>query len=189
MSNDKNGLQPIPEIVEIKDETTGEDKTDWKALALAQNEAAKQYEGLSRRNFTDLEKLRSDPRLKEEEKPKATAKTNDGFDYGQLAYLASKGVSDEDMDFLQEEVKTTGKELKDILGFKYVQEELKTRKESRETQDALPTSKRSSGASHDSVDYWVKKGEMPNRDGNPELYRKVRKEKERLDLERNKYRP
>jgi len=86
-------------------------------------------------------------------------------------------------DYLLDEVKGTGKELRDVLKFKYVQEELKNREETRKVKTALPPgTKRSGNSVKDDVDFWIQKGEMPNRADNPDLYRKVRKEKERLEL-------
>jgi len=163
-------LAELPEVVEGE-----EDTTDYKTLASQHLASAKRFKKLY-----DKEKLdkKVEAKVEKELEKKETEKT----DYGQMAFLESKGVSEEDYDFVLGEVKGTGKELREVLKFKYVQEELKNRKEARETKTALPTSKRSSGAASNETDYWIAKGEMPKREDNPELYRKVRKEKERLEL-------
>jgi len=168
------------EIVEIPEVGEGEeDLTDYKALALKNAGIAKRYK-------TKFEKSKIATKVEkgvEKELEKQTKNT----DYGQLAFLESKGVSEDDYDYILEEVKQTGKELKDVLKFKYVQEELTNRKGDRETKNALPTSKRSSSGTKDDVSYWLAKGEMPSRADNPELYRKVRKEKERIELSYNSH--
>ena len=183
-----DGLKSVAEI-ELTQDDQGADTTNWSEVGKELYERGKQWEGVAKRNHSDIlkirkefEELKRDPRLlKAEDPPKPPQNT--GFDYGQMALLEVRGIPEEDHDFLLEEVKTTGKELKDVLNFKYVQEELKNRKDKRTVETALPSgSKRSSGAARDSTDYWLAKGEMPDRAQNPELYRKVRKERERLEL-------
>ena len=97
---------------------------------------------------------------------KKSSKKTKGFDYGQLAYLESKGVTNEkDQEYLLAEVENTGKELKDVLEFKYVKEELEGFKSDRASTDAIPDgTERSAQTSRDKVDYWIAKGEMPPAD-------------------------
>lgn len=177
------GLQPLTDIVETHDEE-GNDTTNWKELAQGLLQQGRAWEGVAKRNHSDLEKLRSDPRLtRKEEPPKAS---QDGR-YGELAvraFLNSEGVPKEDHEWVLEEAKNTGKSEIDLLGFKYVQEELKNRKEARATKEALPSgSKRSAPASGNSAEYWYGKlqrgeitlGQVPD----IKLRREVRKMKER----------
>lgn len=96
----------------------------------------------------------------EDEKPaKKEHKTQSNeLDYGQLAYLETKGVPEEDHDFILEEMQDSGRELKDVLGKKYIQEELKERQESRATQVATPKKgSRTAPNSKNSVEYWSKR--------------------------------
>src|SRR3990167_6614560 len=177
MANEENKeiveVDELPTLPEIREGE--EDTTDYKTLASQFASSAKRYKKLY-----DKEKLdkKVEAKVEKELEKKEVEKT----DYGQMAFLETRGVPEEDYDFVLGEAKSTGKELREVLKFKYVQEELKNRKEVRETKNALPTSKRSSSAAHNEVDYWIAKGEMPKRDENPELYRKIRKERERLEL-------
>lgn len=99
-----------------------------------------------------------------ETKPEAIIEKKSGeLDYGQLAYLEVKGItSDEDLSLVQEIMEETGKGLKDVMNLKSFQRELQIRKEDREARKAMPTgTKRSATLTHDTVDYWLAKGEMP----------------------------
>ena len=169
----------VEEITEAPEVLEGEeDTTDYKALALKNAGIAKRYK-------TKFEKAKLAQKVDKgvEKALEVEKKEKKELDYGELAFLEAKGVSEEDHDYILKEVQQTGKGLKDVLNFKYVQEGLKSRKDERVVKNALPTSKRSSGAAKDDVDYWIQKGEMPLRAENPELYRKIRKEKERRELE------
>ena len=165
----ENELKEVEDVEE--EEFTATDDTDWKARA-EELERKRREEGIRNRERTKTLKAQLDS-LQQKSQDKIE---NKGLDYGQLAYLEAKGVPEEDHDFLLKEVAETGKGLKDVLSFKYVQEELRNRKEGRETKAALPTSKRSSAGTRDDVSEWIARGEMPSRRENPELYRKVRKE-------------
>ncbi len=95
---------------------------------------------------------------------KETKKTGD-LDYGQQGYLASKGVEhDEDIEFVEGMLSRNGDELKDVMKDEYVVKKLKSMKEARKLNDAIPDSKRGSAPARDKVDYWIKKGEMPGLD-------------------------
>jgi len=158
MSNEEVRVDEIEDtddnIADIKESET----TDWKAEAMKAQELARQQAGIAKRNATRLKKLREQAQQPEKKESKSS-KDKSGFDYGELAYLTAKGISDEDHDFLLNEAKSTGKELKDILGFKYVQESLKARSDDRKAKEATPSSSRSGNAGRDSVDYWLAKVE------------------------------
>jgi hypothetical protein len=173
-------IEDVPEIADGQ-----EDTTDYKALA-AKNA------GIARRYKTKFEKSKIATKVEkgvEKELGKIEKQTKDGFDYGEMAYLESKKVAEDDYDYLLKEVQQTGKELRDVLKFKYVLEELKARSDGRMTKNALPTSKRSGGSAQSEVDYWISQGKMPDKAENPKLFREVRKEKERIELERLKSPP
>ena len=150
MEKNEEKIEEIVEIVESKDEE-GNDLTDWKALAL-------QNQGIAKRYKTKFEKTKENNKQeidKPEIKPNPE-KPKEGFDYAELAYLTAKGISDEDISFVEETVKNTGKQIKDLLGTKWFQAELQERKEERITKEAIPTgSKRSSPSGKDSKDYWI----------------------------------
>lgn len=109
------------------------------------------------------------------------------IDYGELAYLETKGITEEDdIEYIRKESEDTGKPLNVVLGFKYVQEHLKDVKEGRISREAMPAgSKRSSGAMRDSVDYWLAKGQLPM--DQPELARKVVKARLAAEEARSKF--
>lgn len=156
MENVKDEVIIEPELLEEKDFTSEEledDNTDWKAKAL-------ELKGLNKRRATKLGKLKEvyskiEPKSAPENKPNPE-KPKEGFDYAELAYITAKGISDEDVSFVEETVKNTGKQLKDLLGTKWFQTELQERKEERITKEAIPIgSKRSGSSSKDSKDYWI----------------------------------
>lgn len=140
-------LEEIPELPVIAEGE--EDLTDWKSLALKNQGIAKRYK-------TKLDKAKATPEP-EPKSPDPLLK-KEGFDYAELAYLTAKGVSDEDTSFVEDTVKNTGKELKDLLGTKWFQAELQERKEARITKEAIPEgNKRSGSLGKDSKDYWIGK--------------------------------
>jgi len=157
-------LEELPELPGEPEEGQ-EDTTDWKA------EAAK-FHGMASRSYKALKKLKANP-PKPAEQPVAEPKKNEpeGFGYGEKAFLKASGVESEDFEFIAEEMRNTGKSLEEVLGFKYVQEELKARKDQRVTLEATPRGgKRSATSSRDQVDYWLAKGGLPD---DPILARKV----------------
>lgn len=171
---------------ELEKEPEG-DQIDWEAEAKKARATAKRYH-TSHKQFQELKRAQADAEVKtkadaKKSKPEAPVEKIN-FDYGELAYLEAKGVSDRDHDFLLGEAKSTGKELKDLLGFQYVQEELKLRKEARTAQDALPAgSGRSTSSGSSSAEYWYSKlqrdeitlAQIPD----TKLRREVRKMKEK----------
>lgn len=107
-----------------------------------------------------------------EDKP--SQKKSEGMDYGQLAFLTSKGIESEDeVAFVEKTMKDTGKELKDVLKASWFQAELKEMRETNASKDAVPRGpKRSGQVTNDSVEYWLAKGELPPADQR-ELRQKV----------------
>jgi hypothetical protein len=132
--------------------------TDWETRAKELEQKAIRQRDTTRDLRKELKELKA--KVPEQSTQQPTAKKKE-FDYAEMAYLNSKGVEESDYDYIFKEVQSTGKSLKDTLAFKYVQEELKTLKQGREVQSALPTSKRAGGTAHDEVGYWVAKGEYP----------------------------
>ena len=179
--NDDLEVEDIEEIVETKDEDDN-DTTDWKAEALKKHGIAKRYR-------TKLEKVKKDiedgvfvkvPIKKESE---ATPEKKE-FDYAELAYLTSKGITDEEMQFVWDTIKNTGKSLREIIGATWFQTELKEKREAQVSKNAIPSgSSRSSSSARDSVEYWITKGELPPID-QPELRQKV--VNARIEAERKK---
>lgn len=167
MENDTKGIKGIADYDEfIKDFTNSDDGTvDYEGATKALHEAGRQWEGLSKRNFTDLEKLRKDPRLSEEKKPDNQPPPKKGFDLGEKAYLKSMDVDVEDFEYIQEAMEDSGKSLDSLLETKWFQNDLKERKESRATAMAMPKdTRRATSSARNTVDYWIQKNELPPRE-------------------------
>ncbi len=177
-------VEEVDEIVETKDEE-GNDLTDWKALAL-------KNQGIAKRFKTKLEKAKEAEKIIPEKKSEPEKKEEKkDFDNADYAYLAVKGYeTDEEIAFIKGELEKTGKTLREILNYNYVQEELKSIKDEKAAKDATPKgSKRTGGASaKDDVDYWLAKGdeELPPSDQR-ELRRKVVLAREQRDRKANKF--
>jgi len=184
------------EKVEIEDELTKEEDfseseladefTDWKAKAM-------ELKGLNKRRATKLAKAKealNKPPVPLQTPPKEEKKGD--VDYPKLAYLAAKGVPDEDVPYIQEVAAATGKEVRDVLATVWVQRELAERKELRDSKNAVPAEggKRTGGNAADEVDYYLteaKMGELPK--DNPELARKVVNARIALDKNRGNKTP
>jgi len=144
------------------------DDVDWKAKYLEQ-------QGINKRLKTKLEKKADDSENSKEEAPdKKEEKQSGEFDYGQLAYMETKGIkTDEEFEFVQKIMERTGDELKDVVNDDYVKGKLKEIREKQVVKKATPSnSKRAATSRKDEVDYWLNKGELPPLE-QQELRRKV----------------
>lgn len=133
-----------------------------------------QERGIKQRQFTKLAKeLGVELPHKEElqkEPPKPAKKAE--FDYGELSYLEGvKGVTHEDdQKLILDEINLTGRTLKQVLEFRHVQDELKSRAEDRKTLAALPeSSQRAGGLGKNTVEYWLARGGLPEGAENQKL--------------------
>ena len=179
MAKENEGVEVVPEIVTTQDDD-GNDTTNWKEIAEAQNKSAKQYEGLAKRNHTDLKKLKDDPRLKEEKKPdaKPPEEKKDGFDRTDKAFLLANGIKANEYDFvLEKQGKHLFETLDALVESDVFQSELKSHREEQASKDGIPKgNKRATPTSVDQVDHWIDKDDGK---GNPvlpkdrELARKV----------------
>lgn len=133
------------------EEVAAADDSDLQAQLDKANELANNY------------KLRAEKAEKaskaEPAKAKATAKTkSDDLDYGQKAFLATQGIKGSaEFDFVQNELKSSGKGLEDLLDNAYFKSELDNFRSLNATADATPSGKRSGSPALDSVDYWMAK--------------------------------
>lgn len=167
MEKENEGVEEIDEIVETQDDE-GNDLTDWKAEALKHQGIAKRF----KTKFEKAEELKAEEAKKKAEAPTEKTEKKD-FDYAEMAYLEAKDISEEDYPIVLEAIKSTGKSLKDVLGNKYIQAEIKEAKENRDSKNAIPIgAKRSTSSSRDEVGYWLAKGELPPADQR-ELRQKV----------------
>lgn len=131
-----------------------------------------------------------------EEKPEAKKEPvrPGDLDYAQLAYLAAKGIEDDDeIELVKEVVSETGKELKTAVTGNYFQARLKELRAIKTAHAAMPkSSTRFSPTSRDSTEYWIAKydqtGELPPKD-QVELRRKVVKARLQKEENSNKFAP
>ncbi len=177
----QNMSKTIEVINSLSDEmTVAEARETLKAAADADDKAnsnlysrAKKAEGFEydkdSRKWIKKE-AKTNPSVKE-------AKSNE-LDYGQLAFHNSKTgalkiENSEDVEFLREQIKETGKSQEALLNANWFQNELKDKQTARIAQAAAPTGGKPGGSTdRNSVDYYLQTGETPPAD-NPELRRKV----------------
>ena len=184
LKNEQEGVEEtVEEEVEELDEVLDEDTTDWKERAKKLEEKA-----IAQRARTKELKAQLST-FQKAVLPGKEPKINDNKpDYAKLAYLRAEGVSQEDHSFLLDEANNTGKELTDLLNFNYIKEELKNRKEAREAKGALPTSsKRSSPASRDTVEYHLAKQTPLKEIQDVDLRRKVLQAKLKANQNSSKF--
>lgn len=137
-------------------------------------EVAKHFKGIADRRTTQLNNVKES--VTKEDKP--TDEGDNELDYAKLSYLNSKGIPEDDHEFVLGLEDKTGEPLNEVLGKKWVQNELQERREQRAADDATPSGKNRSGESvRSNVDYWIEKGELPPKSEQPELRRKVVREK------------
>jgi len=155
---DENNQQEVEEIEELPEVEEGqEDTTDYKALAL-------KMQGMAKRFQTKIKKLaetppaRPEPKVEKEEKKEI-------LDRMDKAVLTVRGITEpEERAFIEKTMVDTGKPLDDLLDATWFKAELAEFREKMMTDSVLPKgTKRSSQAARDSVDYWIKKGELPPR--------------------------
>jgi len=159
----ENEYQDVEETVD--DEESTEETTDWEAKA---KELEKNL-GMTKR---ELSKLKKQSETKTEKKTEK--KSNEGLDYGQKAFLLANGVKGKkEIEFVEEHLESSGKDLEDLLENQYFQKSLEDFREENKINNAIPKDgKRSNTPTQDTVDYWVNKGELPPAD-QVELRRQV----------------
>jgi len=111
----------------------------------------------ARRGRLQREVTRLNKKLGIEDKPKEPeAKKSEDVDYAQEAYLLANNIKEADeIELAKERMVETGKSLKEVVGNKYFQQDLKDLREAKSVKEALPTSsKRSSTSARDTVEYW-----------------------------------
>jgi hypothetical protein len=144
-------------------------ETALETVETPEAEPAERVEKVFKKEFTDEQQLAIHEREAKKLKKRLGVETNskqtrsDELDYGQLAFLTAKGIeNDEEVDYVKKVMSETGKPLKDVLGSKYFQAELKEMRDGRISAEAIPKgTKRSSGSAVDNVDYWIAKDELP----------------------------
>lgn len=147
--NDHVEVENNEEVLEVE-ESKEEEKPKEKKQFTPEEQLA-----IHKREAKKLEKQLG---LNEESSPKSKEKASSETDYGQLAYLNSKNVPEEDHDYVFETAKESGKTIKDLMATKWFQADLAERVEDRTVKKGTPSSsKRSAPDSKDSLGYWVGK--------------------------------
>ena len=127
-----------------------------------------------KRQLEQLDKKHPELADKPNKSDKKTSKKSDDLDYGEKAFLIANGIKESDeMDLVQEVMKSTGKSLDEVVGSRFFQAELKEMRDDKATADATPKgSKRGNNSASNTVEYWIAKGELPPKDQR-ELRQKV----------------
>ena len=141
------------------EETGGAEKPEKKELT------PEQKLGIARRSFTKLATelgVEVTPpwhkKPESAEAPKETPKEKKEFDDTENLLLDIKNVHAEDRDWLFKEHQTTGKNLRNLLSFKYVQEQLNETRQKRETEAGLPSgNNRAGGGASNTAEGWLAK--------------------------------
>ncbi|MDD5013907.1 MAG: hypothetical protein PHW73_02250 [Atribacterota bacterium] len=174
----------LNEIEEVQD-VEGNDITDWKDLAIKRDGTAKRYRTQQKKikeEFESYKKTHPDT-PKEPDKPQ----DKKDFDLAEESYLLARGIKENEFDLVFSETSKSGKSIKEVLGSKWFQEELETKR----SQSAIPSgSKRSGGGLQDETSYWINKGAFPpNTPENKELRRKVANELAKRHSDNSKFSP
>jgi len=163
----------------------------------------------------DLEKLRQIIKIRTDSRQKLYARTKDAekrvkdfsekkevkttvtetkdkpkeLGYDQKAFLIANGIKgQEEFSIVQDVLLASGKSLDEVIEMRYVQEELKTLREHKATQEATPkgSGERGGQGARNTVDYWLAKGELPPAE-QEELRRKVVNEKLKRSKQKSKF--
>lgn len=134
-----------------------------------------------KRELKELKKSSGEPEGEvKEEKPPINNKKPDESDYSDLViktYLKSEGVEHpDDQKMVLEEARRLQMKPDQILQEGYMQARLKTAKDERDVQGAMPRGRGGSGKTRQDVDYWVNRRDKDGRyetPDDPELAEKV----------------
>lgn len=155
MENENDVKVEEQEVVE--EVTTEEESTEEKQDKAVETPEAR-YARLKRQTEQAAKKLGLDV----EKKSKPSKKSND-LDYGEKAFLIANGLKSPAERKLAEQLKAeTGKDLESLVDSAYFQSELSNLREQTATEDAIPKGNgKGNQVANDSVEYWLKKGELP----------------------------
>lgn len=141
------------ETTEAEEETEEVEETEEETEEVKEEKKVETPEAKLARLKRQASQLEKKLGIVEEKKPKSG-----GLDYGQLAFLVSKGIEDDrDVEFVKKELKGSGLELAELLKNGYFKEKFSEFQAINKTTDATPKGKRGGGVATDSVEYWASK--------------------------------
>ncbi|NOQ68317.1 hypothetical protein GQ568_02655 [Patescibacteria group bacterium] len=148
------------EVESTEEETTKVEKTeveetDWEDKFNKSEDRNKETEGRLKRAETKLSKSKT-----KDKEPDDSSK----LDYGKKAFLVANGIKgSKELELVQKVASETGKTLEEVLESKYFKADLEEMRELDKTEDATPKGSKRTGQSSgkDTVDYWIKKGDLP----------------------------
>ena len=166
----------VEEAEEIEEGEEGEESEDDKPEKKDEKplETPEAKRARLKRQLEQLDKKHPELADKPEKRDKKTSKKSDELDYGEKAFLIANGIKDSDeMELVQEVMKSTGKSLDEVVGSRFFQAELKEIRDDKVAADAIPKgNKKGNNSASNTVDYWIAKGELPPKDQR-ELRQKV----------------
>lgn len=142
MDTNEQGDTELDDVQQIDDT---DDSVDWKAEHKALAEKVIKARERSKTIKSELKQIRSEFESYKQKHPEVQAppkqeipepKKSDELDYGKLAFYNSQPdvvriTHPDDLEYIKNELKTTGKPQEEVLNFRYVQDELKARAEAR----------------------------------------------------------
>lgn len=165
---------------------TGNEAESTESSQEAQTETTEQsgetleakYARMSRQTAQLAKKLGIEPEARKASKQSKS----DELGYGEKAYLVANGIKGSDeMALIQDTMRETGRSLESVIESKFIQGELKSMREAKAVDAAIPKgTKRSQNSNSNDVDYWIARGELPEDNGsNQELRMKIVAEERR----------
>ena len=154
--NNEN-IEKVDEV-EVEEFDQAEAAEEIQEKAVESPEA--RYSRLKRQTEQAAKKLGLDV---EETAPTSKKKASKGLDYGQKAFLIANGIKGSAEQKLAEQLsKETGKDLDPLVESSYFKSELSNLREQIATENAIPNGNgKGNQSASDSVDYWLKKGDLP----------------------------
>ena len=168
MENENEGVDSTndtnEQIIQNEELTALKEKAE-KAEKLEANN--KQLFERAKKAETELKELKDKPVEKPVDKLEK-------LDLGQKAFLRTHNIKEDDFEFVENQIKSSGMPVDELVTNPYFLSKLQEKRNYETVLDATPEgSKRSTSVSRNQSEYWVKKGEMPP---NTPENKKLRKE-------------
>lgn len=125
-------------------------------------ERAKKAEGFEKDgdgNWIKYVEKKMEKKTEKKSEAKLPEKSGDDIDYGLLSFYNSKSETkiehDEDIEFLKNEMETSGRSMLDLLKSPYFLGPLKERQEARIVKEATPSNTKRTSPSQKDVSFWI----------------------------------